>query len=347
MPEFCLNRPGSLIAALPAVLGFVPEKSLVLVALEDDRMGAVMRADLSDDLESNLGRLAEIASTSGAETVVAVVVDADGALCPMCNDGHRRLCELLVSALEDNGVSLNAAYLVDRVAAGGTWRCMDGCGSSGTVEDPAASPLAVAAVLDGRRLYGRREDLHAVVALTHPDRAAALTETISVHSAARRIEWQADPDGRARRDIEAAMTLAGRVLAGERPTDTEIAEVASSLTDVAVRDTLYALAVGSEAAAAESLWAFLARTLPDPSRVEALVLLAFSAYARGDGPLAGISLEAALRADADHRMAGMLDAALQSGMRPEQIRELADTGYRLGVRLGVRMPPRRVFGRAV
>ena len=69
------------------------------------------------------------------------------------------------------------------------------------------------------------------------------------------------------------------------------------------------------------------------------MLLAFSAYARGDGPLAGVSLEAALRSDEDHRMARMLDQALQSGMRPEQIRELADTGYRLAKRIGVRLPP--------
>ena len=75
------------------------------------------------------------------------------------------------------------------------------------------------------------------------------------------------------------------------------------------------------------------------------MLLAFSAYARGDGPLAGVSLEAALRCAPDHRMAGMLDTALQSGLRPEQIRELAVTGYRLAKRLGVRLPPRRAFGR--
>jgi hypothetical protein len=74
-------------------------------------------------------------------------------------------------------------------------------------------------------------------------------------------------------------------------------------------------------------------------------LLAFSAYARGDGPLAGVSLEAALRCEPDHRMAGMLDTALQSGLRPERIRDLAITGYRLAKRLGVRLPPRRSFGR--
>ena len=89
----------------------------------------------------------------------------------------------------------------------------------------------------------------------------------------------------------------------------------------------------------------LARALPAPWRVEALVLLGFSAYARGDGPLAGVSLDAALRADPAHRMAGMLDTALQSGLRPEEIRELAITGYRLADRLGVRLPPIRAFGR--
>jgi hypothetical protein len=121
--------------------------------------------------------------------------------------------------------------------------------------------------------------------------------------------------------------------------------LAWALTDIRVRDTLYALAVGENAGQAESLWAALSRTLPEPWRVEALVLLAFSAYARGDGPLAGVSLEAALRGDPTHRMAGMLDTALQSGMRPEQIRDLAITGYRLADRLGVQLPPMRSFGR--
>ena len=76
-----------------------------------------------------------------------------------------------------------------------------------------------------------------------------------------------------------------------------------------------------------------------------MVLLAFSAYARGDGPLAGVSLEAALRCDPSHRMAGMLDTALQSGMRPEQIRELAATGYQIAKRLGLRLPKPTEFGR--
>lgn len=344
--EFRLTRPGALIAALPAILGFVPEKSLVLVTLEDGRIGAVMRADLTADLAGQLGRLAGIAANSGAENVVAVLVDADGALCPMCATDHQRLSDTLARELESHGVTLYAAHVVDRVVAGGTWRCADGCGAGGAVEDPTASPLAAAAVLEGRRLYGRRTDLHAVIATADPAESAALVGLIQARAAAREADWNADPDACGRRDVETAIAVAARVLDGNRPTGAELADLACGIADVAVRDTLYALAIGSDSAAAEALWAVLARTLPEPWRVEALVLLAFSAYARGDGPLAGISLEAALRGDPDHRMAGMLDTALQSGMRPEQIRELAGTGYRLARRLGVQLPPRQIFGRA-
>lgn len=342
-----MGAPGALIAALPAVLGFVPEKSLVLVGLEDGQMGAVMRADLSTELIDNLDRLADLAQNSGAESVVAVVVDADGALCPMCGDDHRRLCGALTEALEARGVGVYAAHVVDRVEAGGNWHCVDDCGSRGLVEDPDASPLAAAAVLDGRRLYRRRAELQAVVNPADPDRAERLAPLIETQCAQRSAQWGTDPDARGRRDVEQAIETAARVSAGAELDDAEVAGLACALTDVVVRDTLYALAVGSGASAAEALWAVLARTLPDPWRAEALVLLAFSAYARGDGPLAGVSLEAALRSDSDHRMAGMLDTALQSGMRPEQIRDLAGTGYQLAKRLGVRLPPRRSSGRRV
>ena len=43
-----LDNPDLMIASLPAVLGFVPEKSLVLVTAADGEMGAVLRIDLPD-----------------------------------------------------------------------------------------------------------------------------------------------------------------------------------------------------------------------------------------------------------------------------------------------------------
>lgn len=343
--DFELSHPGALIAALPAVLGFVPENSLVLVSLGDGQLGSVMRVDLSEELVERVEHLAEVAAAAAPEAVIAVIVDADGAYCPSCNEEYRQLAAALAEALSQHHIELWATHVVDRVAIGGRWRCAEGCGSSGLVDDPAASPLAAAAVLEGRRLYPRRADLQAVIAPDDPPRTAALAGVVRQQAARRRAAHRAHPVRCTRGDVETVMAAAARVAAGERLSDTEMATLGCALTDAQVRDILYALAVGESAGEVESLWALLARTLPPPWRVEALVLIAFSAYARGDGPLAGVSLQEALRGAPEHRMAGMLDTALQSGLRPEDIRDLALTGYRLAKRFGVRLPPRRPFGR--
>jgi hypothetical protein len=341
LPDFHLNRPGVLIAALPAVLGFVPEKSLVLVTVDRGEMGCVMRVDLSVELPHSLAHIADVAAAAKPDSAIAVVIDEDGASCRMCNDEYRELADNLTTALANRGIELLAAHVVDRVAASGRWHCADGCGNAGTVDDPSASPLAVAAVLDGRRLYARRAELQEVIEVADSARVDLLAEIIGDG----KPDLAQRPDEAARADIEATIAAAARVADAVELDDDELARLARALTDLRVRDTLYALAVGENAGQAESLWALLSRTLPEPWRVEALVLLAFSAYVRGDGPLAGVSLEAALRGDPTHRMAGMLDTALQSGLRPEKIRDLAITGYRLADRLGVQLPPMRSFGR--
>src|SRR5690242_4391708 len=104
--DFELNRPGAVIAALPAVLGFVPEKSLVLLSIDDGELGAVMRIDLSETVAEQVGHLAEVAATAGPEAAIAVIVDADGAGCPMCNDQYRDLCAALTDALMQHGIEL-------------------------------------------------------------------------------------------------------------------------------------------------------------------------------------------------------------------------------------------------
>lgn len=304
-----------------------------------------MRVDLSEELPSRVVHLAEVAAAARPEAVIAVIVDADGAHCPSCNEEYRQLAEALAESLSQHDIELWATHVVDTVSLGGRWHCVEGCGSSGLVEDPSASPLAAAAVLDGRRLYPRRADLQAVIAPDDPKRSAALAGAVRQQAARRRAAHRAHPFDCTRGDVENAMGSAARVASGESLSDAELAALGCALSDPQVRDILYALAVGEGADDVESLWAALARTLPTPWRVEALVLLAFSAYARGDGPLAGVSLQEALRCEPEHRMAGMLDTALQSGLRPEEIRDLALTGYRLAKRFGVRLPPRRPFGR--
>lgn len=321
--SFRITSPGSLIGAIPAVLGFVPAKSLVLVTVEKGRLGAVLRADLSADLIDHADRLAGAAASAGAESVIIVIVDDDGALCPMCKDDHGRLCEAIGGALAGHEISVSAAHVVDVIGVGGTWHRIDGCADSGPVEDPQSSPLAAAAVLEGRRLHRRREDLQDLIAVTDPARAAALSDLIAAANGKRDTELRADADGRRCRDLTVTLASAAGIAAGTGLDDTTIADLACAMTDGAVRDVLYALVVGEESGALENLWAELSRTLPAPWRAESLALAAFWAYVRGDGPLAGIALEAALAVNPAHRMARLLDAALQAGMHPTKIRELA------------------------
>jgi len=313
------------ISAVPAFLADIQE----LLAREYPQFDVVWFGHIGDgNLHINVLQPADL---------------ADGEFVAQCERVTQLLADTLArhggSISAEHGIGLVDAHVVDRIAVGGRWHCADGCGLGGVIDDPLASPMAAAAVLDGRRLYRRRTDLQALVA-TDPLRATAVRGAIE-QCARRRGAARSDAD--ARRDIEHAIAMATRVAEDGDLTDEDAARLACALTDLRVRDTLYGLAVGECAAAAETLWSSLARILPMPWRVEALVLLAFSAYARGDGPLAGISLTAALDGDNGHRMAVMLDQALQSGLRPEQIRELAATGYRLADDLGVRLPPRRSF----
>src|SRR3981189_3283963 len=131
-----LPRPGELIAAVPAVLGFVPEKSLVLVTVEHGELGCVMRVDLSAELLETVEHMAEVAAASGSDEAIAVIVDEDGASCRMCLDEHRELVAALDDALEPHGIELLASYVVDRLRAGGRWHCQGDYSRTGTIEDP-------------------------------------------------------------------------------------------------------------------------------------------------------------------------------------------------------------------
>jgi hypothetical protein len=78
--------------------------------------------------------------------------------------------------------------------------------------------------------------------------------------------------------------------------------------------------VGPRPAAAEQLWAALARETPDPEAAEPAALLAVSALLRGDGALANVALDRAERAWPGHRLTRLLRVAAEGGLRPSEVR---------------------------
>lgn len=334
-PDFRLNRPSALIAALPAMLGFVPEDSLVVVTLANGLVEAILRRDL-DDLDhpesAALAALAEVLAPGPADAVIALVISAS-----LDERAAGDIIGRLAKHLDWQGISLIAGHTVDRVAPGGWWRCYDGCGAGGPVDDPQCSPLTAAAVLAGRTVHRRREDLVALIAPTDTRRTAALADSLR-----RSSRGQGDQAAADRRAVNRVMRAACRTAEFRPLSNRDLLAIARSLTVVRVRDTVCALAVGVLAADVERLWLALSRLLPAPWRAETLVLLGFSAYVRGDGPLAGVALDSALTAQPDHRLGQLLMSALHTAMRPDEIGNLADTGFRLAHELGISLPPRNI-----
>lgn len=354
-----ITDPGDLLAAIPAMLGFCPERSLVVIGFAAVGDGgrcavrAVMRHDLPDsgigppDLEP-LYRIAGVCGREDFEFAVAVVIDEDESA--GARRMHAYLLEVLWDFLSEHDVPLRESFELAALEAGSPWRGRRGDdGSHGVLPDPGASQLAATLVFEGRVIHPTRADLADVL---RPDdvedrrrlalllaRARADSEPTSRPGAPAGSPAGEVSDELARVLFESVLTAIARAESGEEFADRELVEIALALGVPTVRDALLGLALTEEAAAAERMWLRLARALPPPDCAEAATMFGFSAYTRGDGPLAGIALAEALGAHPGHRLARLLDEAMQRGVRPEAVTDLARTGLEVADRLGVTLPP--------
>ncbi|OCF84930.1 hypothetical protein AW168_39000 [Nocardia brasiliensis] len=357
-----VDEPGDLIAGVPAMIGFAPERSLVVLVLRavpdrDDGaiIDAVMRFDL--DQEGGRGRLraeqvarcvAQVSAHDDVAEVLAVVVDDRSVEPDQCGSDIVERCgigrfDMLVAALARRlaaqDIALAGAWAVRAIRPGERWWSLFGMQRSGLLADPATSAVALSQVLDGRPVLGSRAELVALVTedVALQEEVAALLDTALAIARDRyaRAVRRGEPDAYSRQALEYVLWQVANLESDNEPMARELAELAAALRDRSVRDAMFALAVGDHAAAAEALWAVLTRALRGRDRAEAAALLGYSAYARGDGPLAGIALEAALTADPDHPMALLLETSLSLGMRPEQMRRLARSGYHAAADLGI------------
>ncbi|WP_329410699.1 DUF4192 domain-containing protein [Nocardia vinacea] len=355
-----VDDPGQLIVAVPAMVGFVPQRSPVVAVLRDAPnpghspiIDAVLRFDLQPDGGSRRGLaaayaqpVAQICATEGASEVLAVIVD-DRVHEPRRTRRHgavstgpwAALIAAFARRLAQQEVFLEGAWAVRAIEAGQRWWSLLEANRRGVLPDPAASMVTVAHVLNGRPIRGDRSELTDLVT---PDGELVQQVTAHLNSAHARANERyetavrrGDPDEYHRRAIELVLCQIADTDTGEALTAPACAELAAALRDRTVRDSLFALAIGEHAAAAENLWATLTRALPGSDRADAATLLAYSAYLRGDGPLAGIALQAALDADPTHSMATLLATALHTGMRPDTLRRLAYSGLGIAADLGI------------
>jgi hypothetical protein len=347
-----ISDPADLVAAVPALLGFRPHRSLVAICLGGESgksLGGVIRHDLvvdGDDVDclsvpvvAAIERFAQVCVRERAQSVIAVIVDDE--------EGHDRLHDNVAVGLEERLAEVNVVLLgthvTHRIAAGERWWSLLGETLGGHLPDPDASAAAAAHVLEGRQIRASRDEITALFVGDERERShvaelidkAEQSWVLERDLAARK----GDSIGYFRRKLEHVLWQISNVESGAALLAPEMADLALAIAEPVVRESLLALAVGDQAGAAEQLWLRMVRALPEPERSDAATLLGYSAYVRGDGPLAGVALLSATASDPANRMALLFDDALQAGVRPDVIRDIASTGYDCAQRLGVRLPP--------
>ncbi|NUT51690.1 MAG: DUF4192 domain-containing protein [Saccharothrix sp.] len=323
LPPTRLRDPGDLIAAVPHLLGFHPFDSVVVLVVRDHDIALTLRADLPPPGAPNTvaDRLAApLSRYRGADAMVVVIGGGSGD--PPEHLPHDAVVDELDGALGVVGVHLMLAVWARATAKGERWFDYHDVGATGTVPDPSATAFAAASAAEGYVTHTSREAMAELLAPDPPEALSRRAALVNRRAADHPPEAEDTVPPR-HRDLIHAEVL--RATTRKRPlTDEEVADLAHALSNPLTRDASLAYCTGDHAQGAEILWTELTRACPAPERAEPATLLAFSAYIKGQGTLAGLALDRAEEANPAHRLTGLLRSALDAGLPPTQIRDLAE-----------------------
>ncbi len=316
-PHITLENPSDLLASIPPLLGFHPADSLIVFGLRGPRateLALVLRSDLPPPSRAEeLARCLLLPLVQQGAVGIALVVV--GGPSPDENPPHREVVARCEATFVDNGIPVVHQLWTASTETGCRWRCYDESDCTGVLPDPGGTRLASAASDAGLTVYSRREDIVETLTPDPPDVLARRSASLDKSS-----EAEPAPDSPPARlaFVEAAI----RAAATTSPdlSDETVVALATALADHRIRDVCLDFDALPDIGAAERLWTALAKATPPPERAEPACLLAFSAYARGDGVLAGIALDQAEEADPGHRLSGLLRGALSIGLPPDKLR---------------------------
>jgi hypothetical protein len=307
VPLLRISSPADLLQAVPYLLGFHPQSSLVIIGLDQSRLVVTVRLDLADlGTRDVLGDAITAIHRGGAGELVAAIYERsprrrsrplpwDAAvanfLYDACSDAE--CCPPEGRQLPDDVSAFTAAATYAGMVA------LPDRDALAAVLDPLPDvvrdrlgPLlaecentAVQAVLDG---HGARHDRSVKRAL---------------FAAARRADAPVDPSQR----VEII--------------DSDLARFGVALSAPALRDSLW-MAADAGRLDGRVLWLDLARSLPSPYDAAPLFLYGWCSWRAGNGALAGIAAERAVQSDPTYSAADLLLAALARGLDPRRLPKL-------------------------
>ena len=307
-----LTSPHDLLAAIPFLIGYHPEDSLVVVSIKENAVGMAMRIDYPVDipegaydlLASHLQR--ELAT--GALLVAYVPSDR--------SDGEIVLADAS-AALTRIGIATDESLLIQ----GGRYRSV-------LCQDPSCCPAEGNLIpeIDGSRIAVE----HVVAGRAMPfANLQALTDSIASLPVAAEQRWidqvksfqvsssVADLSKLQRDGATAVIDLAGEFASGRIGQDLELtARVIGRLSDIQVRD--FALGSHDEENVDTyfQMWRHLMRIAPKGFIAPVASLCAALAYESGNGALAHRALDRALEDVNGYSLALLLRRVFTAGWPP-------------------------------
>jgi hypothetical protein len=309
--DLVVQSPDELLAAMPHVLGFKPEESIVLVPVGpglpitrvDLPKTARAREEVWDALRGPYSRHARPGARVG---IVCITED-------------RRNAELasqhLSNRLETVGVTTHLRLWAD----GEHWREFNS-GATGLQTQETAERIAAKTVLTGAvqpapsraslaaSLIGDREPFTQLLP------AARATAAASTPSGER--DWALDRLEQFHAD-------------GNRLSDVDGARMLVALETISTRDALWEDMSTQNTPSHIALWTDLTRRAPDEVRAAPASMLGFASWLRGDGARAWCALDQ-VPTERPYSMAAIVASALQNGLHPRewerhqaQLREVA------------------------
>ena len=314
-----ITNPGDLIAAVPALLGFHPEDSVVVLTVGSATDPFFARVDMptcGDEVDAVAGQLAEVAGRHAPGGVAVVTYSDDAAT-------SEAVLAALSARLDTGGPGVPIAVRAD----GTRWFPLgtDLPEGSGTPYDVTSHPFTLQAVVDGRVIHESRAALRDSLLPVDPDEVEAVG--VAMDAALERLQATArsavgtpGADGARSHLVAEGRWLQERVRRfvadGVRLAAEEVGRLLVSTVSVDVRDVAWSEMTREDARAHVALWRDVVRRSPLEALAAPAALLAFAAWLAGDGALAWCAVDRCQEAEPGYSMAGLVAQALAGAVPP-------------------------------
>ncbi|GAB3033836.1 hypothetical protein GCM10011376_30050 [Nocardioides flavus (ex Wang et al. 2016)] len=292
------RTPDDIAAFVPLALGFVPERSVVVIGVGSPG-GMSARVDLPhdpDDVDDVVEALLRPARRNGVRDVVVVIYDDDTTVADEAAWAlHEELTAAGILVHEVLRVHDDHWYAVLPGAPLAAYR--------GVAFTRSEHPFTAQGVFDGRVTHTSREALRATL---DPDVAGVRATEAALEGAS---ALAAGALGRLVRD---------HVDHGTRFSCGELAAVALTVPSGARRDEAWAWLSRDEARRAVDLWTDAVRRLPATHVAAPAAVLAFAAWLLGDGALAWCAVDRCRDAEPEQSLGTLVAQLLESATSPDE-----------------------------